>query len=123
VAVSVNVVVGRRGWNMPKFLTRAKLTQEGLQGTLKEGGTARLEAIRQATESLGGRVEALYYAFGEYDLYAIADWPDNVTAAAAAMTVSAAGVATQSTVVLMTPEDMDEVSKKAATSTYTAPGA
>ena len=105
---------------MPKYLARARLTQEGVQGTLKEGGTARREAIRQATERLGGKLEAYYYAFGEDDVYAIFDWPDNVSAAAA-MTVAASGAATQSSVVLMTAEEMDEVSKKAATSTYTPP--
>jgi uncharacterized protein with GYD domain len=104
---------------MPKYLFTARLTQEGLKGTLKEGGSARREAIRKATESLGGRLEAYYYAFGDHDLYAIADMPDAVSAAAASMAVSAAGIGAVGTVVLISPEEMDEVAKK--TPGYTPP--
>ena len=97
---------------MPKYLIIASLTQEGIRGSLKEGGTARREAIRRATEGLGGKLEAFYYAFGESDVYSIVEMPDNAAAAAASMAVSAAGVAHNTTVVLITPEEMDEVSKK-----------
>jgi uncharacterized protein with GYD domain len=96
---------------MAKDLIISSLTQEGLRGTLYEGGTARREAIRRATESLGGKLEAPYYAFGDRDVYSIVE-RDSVTAAAASMTVSAAGVARNTTVVLLTPAEIDEVSKK-----------
>ncbi len=39
---------------MAKYLVRANLTAEGLKGTLKEGGTARREAVKKAVESMGG---------------------------------------------------------------------
>jgi uncharacterized protein with GYD domain len=97
---------------MPKYLVRASLSQEGLKGTLKEGGTARRAAVEQLAKSLGSKLEAFYYAFGEDDLYAIFDAPDNVSAAAASVTVAAVGIGTVKTVVLITPEEMDEVSKK-----------
>jgi uncharacterized protein with GYD domain len=66
-------------------------------------------------------MEAFYYAFGEDDIYVIFDASDNVAAAASSMTVNSAGVARVYTVVLVTPEEMDEVSKKRAE--YTPPGA
>jgi uncharacterized protein with GYD domain len=97
---------------MPKYLTRASLTPEGVKGTLKEGGTARRAAIERLDESLGIKLEAFYYAFGEDDVYAIIDAPDNVTVAASAMAVNAAGTSHVKTVVLVTPEEMDEVAKK-----------
>ena len=97
---------------MPKYLIKASLTQEGIRGSLNEGGSARREAIRRATESLGGKLEAFYYAFGESDVYSIVEMPDNAAAAAASMAVSAAGVSRNATIVLITPEEMDEVSKK-----------
>jgi uncharacterized protein with GYD domain len=106
---------------MPKYLTRASLTPEGVKGTLKEGGTARRAAIERLAESLGMRLEAFYYAFGEDDVYAIIDAPDNVTAASSSMAVSAAGSTSHvKTVVLITPEEMDEVSKRRAE--YRPPG-
>jgi uncharacterized protein with GYD domain len=106
---------------MPKYLTQSSLTPEGVKGTLKDGGTARRAAIERLAESLGMRLEAFYYAFGEDDVYAILDAPDNATTAAYSMTVSAAGTSYVKTVVLITPEEMDEVSKKRAE--YRAPGA
>jgi uncharacterized protein with GYD domain len=116
----------RRRWllawrmKMPKYLVRASLSQEGLKGTLKEGGTARRAAVTEMAKSLGSTVEAFYYAFGEDDIYAIFDAPDNVSAAAASVTVAAAGIGTVKTVVLITPEEMDQVSKK--TPTFRPPG-
>lgn len=97
---------------MAKYLFLSSLTQEALQGTLKEGGTARRETIRKATEGLGGRLEAYYYAFGDRDVYAIAELPDNVAAVAASMAMSTAGAAKTTTVILITPEEMDGVGKK-----------
>ncbi len=97
---------------MPKYLIMSSFTAEGVRGTLNEGGTARREAIRRATEGLGGKLEAFYYALGEHDVFAIADMPDNVTAAAASMAVGAAGVARNTTVALITPEELDEASSK-----------
>jgi uncharacterized protein with GYD domain len=106
---------------MPKFLVHASLSPEGLKGTLKEGGTKRREAVTRLAESLGCKMEAYYYAFGGDDLYAIFDAPDNVTAATASVTVSAAGVGRVTTVVLISPEEMDQVAQKHAE--YRPPGA
>lgn len=106
---------------MPKYLVKASLSSDGLKGTLKEGGTRRREAVSKVAESVGGRLEAFYYAFGEADIYAIFDMPDNVSVAALSATISATGTADLSTTVLITPEDMNEVAKKHAE--YTPPGA
>jgi uncharacterized protein with GYD domain len=113
-------MVLRGGSVMPKYLTQSSLTPEGVKGTLKDGGTGRRAAIERLAESLGMRLEAFYYAFGEDDVYAILDAPDSVTAAAYSMAVSAAATSRVKTVVLITPEEMDEVSKKRAE--YRAPG-
>ena len=105
---------------MPKYLTRSILAPEGVKGTLKEGGTARRAAIERLAESLGMRLEAFYYGFGKDDVYAIYDAPDNVAAAALSMAVNAPGTSHVKTVVLITPEEMDEVSKRRAE--YRPPG-
>jgi len=60
-------------------------------------------------------------AFGEDDIYVIFDAPDNVAAAASSMTINSADIGRVETVVLITPEEMDEVSKKRAE--YSPPGA
>ncbi|HEV7214281.1 MAG TPA: GYD domain-containing protein [Chloroflexota bacterium] len=89
-------------------------------GTLKEGGSARRAAVERLIQCVGGTLEAFYYAFGEDDIYAIVDCPDNVSVAAASLTVAAGGGGNIRTVVLLTPAEVDQIAKKATT--YRAPG-
>ena len=105
---------------MAKYLLQANYVGEGIKGLLKEGGTSRRTAAEKAIKSLGGTVEAFYYAFGETDVYVIAELPDNVSMAALALTVSASGAVTAKTTVLMTPQEIDEAAKK--TPSYRPPG-
>ena len=105
---------------MPKFLVQGSYTPEGLQGVLAEGGTGRRAATQEAIESLGGRLESFYFAFGGTDVFAVADLPDNTAAAALALTVTAGGGATVRTVVLLTPDEVDAAVEQKVK--YTPPG-
>jgi uncharacterized protein with GYD domain len=105
---------------MPHYLFSARYTQAGIQGVMKEGGTSRSEAVRTLAASLGGSVEAQYWAFGEDDYFVIAELPDNAAAAAIASTVAASGAAGVRTTVLLTAGDIDEAAKRRGT--YRAPG-
>jgi uncharacterized protein with GYD domain len=105
---------------MPKYLVQANYVGAGLKGLLKEGGSSRRAAVEKLFGSVGGKVEALYYAFGDTDLFVIAEVPDNVSAAALSLTVNATGVATSKIAVLLTPEEIDAAAKKAVS--YRAPG-
>ena len=87
---------------------------------LKEGGSGRREAVEKAEKSVGGSVESFYFAFGEDDFYIIGDFPDNISAAAVSQLARAAGTSKLRTVVLLTPEEIDQASKK--TATYRPPG-
>jgi len=106
---------------MARYLIRATYTAEGARGLLKEGGSKRRATLEQLVQKIGGSLEAFYFAFGEDDVYVLARLPDNVTAAAVGLTVSAAGAVRTSTVVLLTPEEIDEAAKKSVE--YRAPGA
>jgi uncharacterized protein with GYD domain len=105
---------------MPKYLFQANYVGEGVKGLLKEGGAGRRTAVEALAKSVGGTVEAFYFAFGETDAYVLVDLPDNASAAAVAMTVGASGLAKVKTTVLMTVEEADAASK--LTPTYRAPG-
>jgi uncharacterized protein with GYD domain len=105
---------------MPKYLVQASYLSEGMKGLLKEGGTRRRVAVDELFASLGGSVEAFYYAFGEEDVFIIGDLPDNATAAALAFNVNAAGVTKVKTTVLLTALEIDEAVKKS--SVYRPPG-
>jgi len=97
---------------MPKYMISASYVGEGIKGLLKEGGSARRAAAAAAIESVGGRVESFYFAFGHADAYIIAEVPDNVTAAALAITINGSGLVSTHTTVLLTPEEIDAAVKK-----------
>jgi len=104
---------------MPKFLAHCNYVGEGVKGLLKEGGSSRRAVVEKLVESMGGTVEAFYYAFGETDLYVIAELPDNESMTAVALMVAASGAIDIKTTVLITPEEIDEAVKK--TPTYQPP--
>ena len=105
---------------MSKYLFRSSYTVEGLAGLMKEGGSSRPEAVARAFESLGGTLEAFYYAFGDTDAYVIGDLPDNVSATAVSLLANAAGTAKVTVTVLITPEEVDKATKMSAD--YRPPG-
>ena len=105
---------------MPKYLFQASYTTEGLKGVLKEGATKRREAVTQLIKALGGTVEAFYFALGDDDVYVLSDVPDNVTTTAISLTVNASGAVKVKTVVLLTPEEVDQAAKM--TVNYRPPG-
>ena len=105
---------------MPKYLIQASYLAEGVQGLLKDGGSKRRAAAEQAIKGLGGALEAFYFAFGDTDVFAIADAPDNMSAAAVSLAVSASGAVHTKTTVLLTPEEMDQATKKSVS--YRPPG-
>ena len=106
---------------MPKYFFQGSYTAEGLKGLLKEGGSTRKAAIEQVINGMGGTLEAFYFAFGENDVVGIIDFPDQVTATAASLAVNASGAAQLKITVLITPEEVDQATKK--TVNYRPPGA
>ena len=106
---------------MPKYLFQASYTTEGAKGLLKEGGTKRRAAVEQLIQSVGGKLEAFYFVLGESDVFLLVDAPDNASVVAVSLTTAAAGVVTNlRTSVLLTPEEMDQATKKSVS--YRPPG-
>lgn len=106
---------------MAKYLIKANYTLNGIKGLIKEGGSTRRAAVEQMLTGLGGKVESFYFAFGDTDVFIIADIPDAKSVAAVSLTVNAAGGAQVTTTPLLTPEEMDEACKKSVR--YRPPGA
>ncbi len=105
---------------MPKYLVQASYTAEGARGLLKDGGSARRAAVKQMAEGMDGKIEAFYYGFGEDDVYVLLDMPDNASIAAVTLVVNASGAAHTKTTVLLTPEEVDQATRK--TVRYRPPG-
>jgi uncharacterized protein with GYD domain len=105
---------------MPKYLTIASYTSDGVKGLLKDGGSGRRAAVKEAIAALGGSLESFYFAFGQDDVYVVSEAPDNASVAALNLAVASSGLVTARTVVLMTAEEMDKAVAKVPS--YRAPG-
>ena len=93
---------------MAKYMVTASYSADGLKGLYKDKASGRREAVRQALESVGGKLESAYYALGEYDVVIIADLPDNVAASALSLAASATGLVRTRTTALLTVEETDK---------------
>jgi len=105
---------------MPKFLIEANYTSEGAKGLAKDKGSGRRAAIEKAVASVGGQLEAVYFALGGADIYVLADCPDYISAAALSYGVCASGMVHTKTVTLLTVEEIDQALNKQVA--YKAPG-
>ena len=105
---------------MPKYMFEATYLGQGIQGLMREGGTARREALSEALKSVGGTLESFYYAFGYYDVLGVFEAPDDASAAALSLLINSTGNVNVRLKPLLTVGDLDEAVKK--TPSYRAPG-
>ena len=105
---------------MPHYMFKASYTQQGIQGVMKEGAASRLAAVSAMAQSVGGRIDSAYWAFGDDDYVTIGELPDNAAAMAIAAAVGASGAARVTTTVLLTASEVDEA--LARRTAYRAPG-
>src|SRR5258708_29356418 len=106
---------------MPLFLSQVAYSENGWQA-LVSNPQNRLEAIRPVVDKLGGRIVNAYFAFGDYDFILIAEFPDNVSAAALAIAAAAGGAGKSlKTTPLMEATQGPDAVRKAPSSGYRAP--
>ena len=107
---------------MPKYMYQVAYTSESW-ATQLGSPQDREQQIGEVVQRLGGRLESFYYAFGDYDLVLIADFPDNESAAAISLAASSGGaVKSIKTTPLMTTSQGMEAMRKAAGAAYRPPG-
>jgi uncharacterized protein with GYD domain len=106
---------------MAKFLVEASYTAEGLRGLAKDKASGRKAAVEKMLAALGGKLEGMYYAFGDADVYLLCDCPDNASAAALSLAASSSGAVRTKTIPLLTIEEVDKALGKNVG--YKAPGA
>lgn len=92
---------------MAKYLYQAHYNTEGAKAIVKEGGSSRRAAVEKAIQSVGGTLEVFYFAFGDTDLYAIADVPNNTSAMALALAVNTSGTVSVTTTPLLSVDEVD----------------
>jgi len=78
---------------------------------------------KQFSSSFGGKLIGTWYAFGEYDLVSIAEFPDSVSVAATVLALTAGGaLKAGKTTVLMTIDEGLKAMRKAGGADYRPPG-
>jgi len=107
---------------MALYLFRFGYTAEAWRA-LMEHPQDRRDMLSSRIFGLGGTLQGFWYSFGEHDGLALVDLPDNVSAAAASVAVSATGsFRSLETTVLLTPDEMVEAMERANSFEYAKPG-
>ena len=107
---------------MPLYMSQFAYTPQAWAALTKKPEN-REEVFRGLVQKLGGRVVSFHHCFGEYDIVAIYEAPDETTAAAMILAaVSPGHLKATKTTTLMTTEQTMEAMRKAGAQTYRAPG-
>ncbi len=105
---------------MPKFMIKGSYSPEGMKGLQKDKASGRKKAVAAACEAMGGKLDGVWYALGDDDVFVVVDMPSHVEMAALAVAVGATGLVSTRTVPLLTVAEMDKaIGDKAA---YRPPG-
>ena len=100
---------------MPLYLVQASYSSQATAAMIKKPQD-RAAAMRPVIQRMGGKLIGLWFTFGEYDVVAIAEMPDNVSAAALSMAIGSKGSvsAYRTTPLLTTPDAMAAMNKARA---------
>src|ERR1700692_2052766 len=99
---------------MPHYCHQVSYTKEAW-ARLMADPQDRLEIVRTPIERLGGRLHSAFFALGAFDVIAITEMPDNMSAAAIAIAFAAGGaVAHVQTTPLMTAPQSHQAKGTAA---------
>lgn len=103
---------------MPYYCHQVSYTKEAW-ARLMADPQDRLDIVRLPIEKLGGKLHSAFFAFGPFDVIAITDMPDNMSAAAIAIAFAAGGAVSHvQTTPLMTAAQAIEAMRKAGTCGY-----
>jgi uncharacterized protein with GYD domain len=107
---------------MPLYLTRFSYTPETWARLIGKPEDRR-KAAQSYIESVGGKLQGFWYAFGTHDGYTLWEAPDNVSMAAVAVAISGGGaLSSHETTVLLSVDDTIAALRKAEQIKYRAPG-
>jgi uncharacterized protein with GYD domain len=93
---------------MPKYLALFTYTGDA-KAAMIESPAEREPAVRAVLESVGARLDVMYWMFGKHDGIAIVDAPDSVTMAGISAAVSSTGSIRSETHELFSADDVDRI--------------
>jgi uncharacterized protein with GYD domain len=107
--------------HMPYYLIQASYKESAAKALIARPHD-RSAVVKKMLESLGGKLHSFFLAFGDYDVVAIVEAPDNASAVAAGLaTVSGGAISKYKTTVLISPQEAVSAMKKAKKIAYTPP--
>jgi len=92
---------------MPTFVTLASWTDQGIK-EVKES-PARLDALKQAAESLGCEVKDFYLVTGDYDMVVVMEAPNGETAVKLSLATGSKGSVRTKTLRAFTEDQYREI--------------
>jgi uncharacterized protein with GYD domain len=108
---------------MPLYLSKFSYTPE-TWARLIDNPEDRRAAAESYIESVGGKLQGFWYAFGAHDGYTLWEAPDNVSMAAVALAIGGGGaLSSLDTTVLMSVDDTMDALRRAEQIRYQPPGA
>lgn len=106
---------------MQTFMFSGSYTSESLAAMVQKPQD-RLKVVRETVESLGGKLEGFWLAFGEFDFVGISQLPNSQAAAAFSLAASSGGgLRNIKTVELLAWPDAMKTFEKAASAKYRSP--
>lgn len=88
---------------MATYITLASYTHQGITN-IKESPN-RLDAAREQLSAMGVTLKDFYLTMGQYDIVAVVEAPDNVTAAKALIGLGAQGNVSTTTLAALTEDE------------------
>ncbi len=99
---------------MPLYMHQVAYSSDGWNAVISKPQN-RIEAVRAAIVRLGGRLVSGWFSFGEYDVVAITEMPNHISAAAIGIAFAGGGACKSvQTTPLLTQEEALEAMKQAA---------
>jgi len=106
---------------MAFYMVQGAYTAEAL-ATLAKNPQDRSVPVRELVQKLGGQLVGFYFCFGEYDVVALAELPDDSAATAIALaSVGPGHIKAYKTTKLFTVEETMEAMRKAGSLTFAGP--
>ena len=92
---------------MPTYISLVNLTSQAAKDP--KGITSRVADAHKLFESFGAKLKEVYLVTGQYDYVAIAEAPDDETAAAAVLSLVARGNVRTQTLRAFTPAEVERI--------------
>jgi uncharacterized protein with GYD domain len=106
---------------MSYYLIQASYAPQAIAAMIQKPQD-RAAAVRPMIEKAGGKLHGLWFTFGDSDIVAIAEMPNNVSAAAVSMAIGATGtMSSYRSTAMMTSVEAVEAMQKAGSVSYKAP--